>query len=186
MNMFFSRPLDLSNVDANDRGSFEPIPEGDYKLVCTDFDIQKKENGDEGAKVKFDVVEGEYAGRKVFDYINVFHSSAMAQEIGQKYLRGFMDAVGIPPNEFESPEQLIGYPFNAHVKIEPGSVNKVTGKTYKPSNKISYFHAAEAAEAAPAPKAAPVKRAAAPASPAPKAAAAAAPAAPAAKMPWKK
>jgi hypothetical protein len=186
MNMFFGTTLDLTNVDPN-AGSFSPVPEGEYKVVCTDFDYGEKFNDKNqrvgGAKVKFQILEGEYAGRKVNDYFIIRHDgSADAQRIGQARLRSWCDALGVHPS-LESAEVLLHKPVMAKVKVD--SPRTVNGKTYNEQNRIESFLPADGAQVAAKP--ATVMRPAAAASPA-KAAVVAAPAQAAAKgkMPWDK
>jgi hypothetical protein len=191
MNMLFGQKLDLSAVAP--AGEYTPLPEGVYAVICTEFDVETKNNqkGDlvTGAKVKFQVIEGQYAGRKISDYFIIMHSgSAMAQDIGQRRLRSWCDALGIAPT-LESAEPLLHKPVKAKVKIDP--TRTVGDKTYNAQNRIETFFAADSASAA-APVAAQVIRPAVATVPAARPAAAA-PAAPATMpaatpkaMPWKR
>ena len=193
MNMFFGQALDLS--ETKPQGDYTPLPEGVYTVICTEFDVENKINAKgqnvTGAKVKFQVIDGEHTNRRISDYHIIMHSgSAQAQDIGQRRLRSWCDALGISPI-LESAEPLLHKPVKVKVKIDPERT--VGDKTYGPQNRVETFFPVDSAPAAaPAPKA--VARPAVAASPAPKAAVAAAPAKvaapapaqPAKAMPWKR
>lgn len=185
MNMHFGTRLDLTKIEPAAEYEYVPLPEGVYKVVCHEFEVTEKDWGI-GAKVKFTVVEGEHTGRKANDFFIITHRNAQAQDIGQRRLRSWCDALGIPAT-LESGEPLIGKVVLAKIKIDPA--REKDGKVFNAQNRIEYFLAAEDESAAvAAPK--PVTRPAVAASPAPKAAVAAAPATTQAvaskSMPWKR
>jgi hypothetical protein len=187
MNMHFGTRLDLTNVQP--AGEYLPVPEGIYKVICHEFEVVQKENFT-GGKVKFTIVEGEHANRKVNDFFILTHStSQQAQDIGQRRLRAWCDALGVSPN-IESAEPLIHKPLMAKIKVE--KPRTVGDKEYGAQNRIETFMPADSASAA-TPAAAPVLRPAVASVPAAKPAAAAqaalatTPAASAPKaMPWKR
>lgn len=186
MTMFFGTNLDLSSVKpSGERTEFQPIPAGNYKVICTSFEVQPKDYG-LGAKVKFQVLDGEYAGKVIFDHFILTHSvSAQAQQIGQSRLRAWTDALGLPPS-LDSAKPLINRPVMAKIKID--KERTVGDKTYNAQNRVETFFAEDSATGAGS-AAAPVARPAVVASPAPKAAVATSPATgatPAKAMPWKK
>jgi len=56
--------LDFSNVTG---GNFEPIPAGDYVVEIEKVENRTAKSGNEMLSLTFNVVEGEYEGRKIFD-----------------------------------------------------------------------------------------------------------------------
>jgi hypothetical protein len=182
MNMLFGTKLDLNKVPAP--GSYEPVPAGTYKVICNEFDVQQKAFG-EGAVVKFEIVEGPHAGRKVNDFFILSHSTSdMAQGIGQRRMRAWCEALGVDLN-LESAEPLLYKPVLAKIRIEPARI--VGEKTYNAQNRVeTFFRSSDSAAPAAAKVAAKVERPAVAAVPAPKAAAVAAPAKEAGQMPWKR
>jgi len=187
MGMEFGMTLDLTNVEPAKEYEYTPLPEGTYKVICHEFDVVEKPWG-KGAKVKFTVIEGEYQNRRCNDFFIILHTNTQAQDIGQRRIRAWCDALGIPPN-LESAEPLLHKPVMAKIKIDPPRV--VGDKEYKEQNRIETFFAADVTPAAapvppkvtrPAVAKVPAAKPAAAASAIPATANAAAPKA----MPWKR
>jgi hypothetical protein len=66
--------VDFANVD--DVQDFSPLPDGKYLCMLADLEEGSTRHGDEMWRLKFQVAEGEYKGRYVFDNL-VFSDSAM-------------------------------------------------------------------------------------------------------------
>lgn len=66
--------IDFSQID--DVQDFSPLPEGDYLCRLAEIEESTTQNDDELWKLKFEVIEGEYAGRYVFDNM-VFSEAAL-------------------------------------------------------------------------------------------------------------
>lgn len=180
MSTFFGTQLDLTNVSP--QGTYEPVPAGTYRVVCTEFEVVDKDWGKAG-KVKFQIIDGPHSNRQINDlFIITHHNSAQAQDIGQRRIRAWCDALGISP-VLESADPLLNKPVIAKVKIDPPRT--VGDKTYNAQNRIETFFADSDVQQA-APMAAPVQRPAAVAAPKPAVAAAPAAAASAKPMPWKR
>lgn len=180
MNMSLGTTLDLSNVQP--AGEYTPLPEGVYKAICHEFSVSEKDYG-VGAKVKFTIVEGKYTGRQISDHFSVIHrTSPQAQDISQRRLRAWCDALGLPPS-LESGEVLLHRPVMIKLKVD--QPRTVGDKTYGAQNRIETFYAADSATEA---KSAPVLRAPAAAVQAKVAAPSPSPVAPTAakSMPWKR
>lgn len=167
---FFGNSVDLSNKEP--AGEFaprqEPVPENWYPMVLTEIDTDQKPWG-VGAKVKFKVTEGEHSGREVTDYFIITHNqSAEANDIGQRRLRAWCDALGLPPN-LQSADPLLYKTVYAKVRVEQGKdyQDKKTGEMRKGSlqNRIDTFKAygnVAPAATAPAPQYQPQPQAYAP------------------------
>lgn len=69
--------IDFSTVD--EAGDFSPLPEGKYlsRLESID-DSQQTQNGDDMWRMQFQVIEGEYKKRYIFDNM-VFSEKAMSR-----------------------------------------------------------------------------------------------------------
>lgn len=155
--------FDVQAAPESDRP--EPIPAGEY-LMCirnTDIVATKLGNGSM-VKIEGEVLEGQYAGRKVFDNINIVNPSEQAARIGQAQLRQLCEAVGIT-GVLQDTVELHEKPFIGKVKIDVDQ----TGQ-YDPKNTFGGFKSREAA-AAPATAPAPATGVAAPVAGAPAAAA---------------
>lgn len=136
-------------------GSYDPIPEGEYQMMCEEAESKTTSAGT-GVyiKAKFRVLGPTNEGRFIFMNFNVQNPSAKAEEIGRRQVSGWAAACG-KPNAADT-DELINLPFSANVTIEPGSGN------YGPQNRINGYKVASGA----APKAASAPAAAKPTPPA--------------------
>lgn len=108
--------FDASSVEP--LGNFEPIPLGEYMVVISASEIKEtKEKKGKYLQFTYDIIEGEYKNRKVFDRLNIVNESETAQEIAQRALSAICRAVGIlhPKNS----EELHDKPFVVKVGIRP-------------------------------------------------------------------
>jgi len=129
-------------------GSYEPIPQGEYEMMCEEAD-EKKTSAGTGVyiKAKFRVLGPTNEGRFIFMNFNIQNPSAKAEEIGRRQISGWASACG-RPNAADT-DELLNLPFKANVEIEPGSGQ------YGPQNRINgYKVLGSAAPKASAPAAA--------------------------------
>lgn len=173
--------------------SIEAIPAGWYNAQIYQSEMKPTKDGS-GAylELRFSVLDGQYANRKVFGRLNLRNANPVAQEIAYKQLSAICHATGVL--QVQDSQQLHGRPMKIKVKVRAASGD------YEASNEISAFKSineqvdgpvggapatAGGAPWAPQPAAAPVAPAQqfAPQQPAP---APAAPAwqPPAAQQPW--
>ena len=66
--------IDFSNID--DVQDFTPLPDGEYLCRLAEIEEASTYNGDEMWKLKFEVINGEYTGRYIFDNM-VFSEAAL-------------------------------------------------------------------------------------------------------------
>jgi len=66
--------IDFANVD--DLDDFTPLPDDDYLCKLAEIEEATTQSGDDLWKLRFEVVEGEYAGRYIFDNL-VFSAKAL-------------------------------------------------------------------------------------------------------------
>lgn len=167
--------FNASNVAPQE--SFTPIPAGIYIAQITDSDIKALKNGNgQSLAMTFDVLDGQYKGRKVFARLNVQHNNPQAEQIAQKQLSQLCHAIGVM--QVADSAQLHNRPMKIKVKIRKDD----TGQ-YNDQNEISAFESiGNAAPMAQSGFIAPTKPAAF--SPAPQAAFVPPQAATAAQSPW--
>jgi hypothetical protein len=139
-------------------GNYDPIPEGEYELMCEDAE-DKKTSAGTGVyiKAKFRVLGPTNEGRFIFMNFNIQNPSTKAEEIGRRQVSGWAAACG-RPNAADT-DELLNLPFRAKITIEPGSGN------YGPQNRINGYLVKEGG-GSPAPKpaaSAPVAKATPPA-----------------------
>lgn len=110
--------VDLQNTDTSQRGAFTPIPAGEYLIQAIEGSVVRKDSGDAMIKLTFEVMEGEFAERKLFVNLNIRHSNPTAQRIATEELteiwRDAMGGTGNPP----STEALLWKPIRAKVAVE--------------------------------------------------------------------
>lgn len=148
--------MDLSGFDANDVEPPEkrdPVPAGWYKAVITDSEekVTKAMTGS-FLLMTLEIIEGDHAGRKAFERLNLKNPNSQAVEIAQRALSGICRAVGVPTPR--SSYDLHDKPFMVKIKVSAAKDG------YEAGNEISEYE--------PVGKAAPRAAAAAPAAPATK------------------
>ena len=144
--------------------TYTPIPAGIYTTAIIDSDVKPTKSGGTQAVFTLQVVDGPFAGRKVFARINVRNPSPEAERIGQSQLSALQHACGVL--QMQDTCQLHGKVVRARITVRKDE----TGQ-YGDSNEVKGFEAAGGAQM--------------PAASAPVMAAPAAPAA-AAVPPWQK
>lgn len=118
-------------------GDFSPVPVDSYLAVITESEVKNASTGGVGINLKFEIMEGDYAGRFVFTWINFQHANPKAEQIGRKELNTIMLACGMPPGTMlEDTCQLHGFPMVINVGIE----NDNKGN---PKNNIKGYKAAD-------------------------------------------
>lgn len=90
---------DLQGFNANDvdpRGDFDPLPSGKYVAVITESEMTlTKSGGGHYLKLTFEVVDGEYKGRKLWGRLNLDNPNAKAVAIARAELSAICRAVGV-------------------------------------------------------------------------------------------
>lgn len=131
--------FDASQVQPDD-GQLDPIPTDWYHLMVDESEIKptKENNGDFYLKVRISVVDGKYAGRKIFEQFNIKNKSAQAQEIAYRQLSALAHAVGVL--NVQDSQQLHGIVFKGRVKLIP-AVYEADGITvkYPPKNEMAAY-----------------------------------------------
>jgi hypothetical protein len=76
--------------------SYEPLPADWYKAVITQTE-EKPTKLQTGSylQLMIEVIEGQYAGRKVFDRLNLKNPNSVAVEIAQRSLSSICRAIGV-------------------------------------------------------------------------------------------
>ena len=123
---------------------FTPLPAGIYTTMITDSEVKLTRSGGEMAVFTLQVVDGQFAGRKVFARINVRNQSAEAERIGQSQLSALCHAAGVL--QLVDTAQLHGKVVRARVKIRKDA----TGQ-YGDSNEVNGFEAVGGAQPPSAP-----------------------------------
>ena len=90
-----------------DNGGFAPLPNGEYRVCIIEAgEGENKNRNGRGLNLKLEVVEGEYKGRFLFQYIVTQHTTEKAQTIGLAKLSALCRATGKTGN-LSGPQDLI-------------------------------------------------------------------------------
>lgn len=109
---------------------FDPIPAGWYNVMIVDSEIKPNSAGTGNyLQLTVRVVDGQFAGRQIFDTLNISHPNAVAQDIAQKKLSAYCHATGVM--QLNDSQQLHGIPLAVRVTIK----NDPTGQ-YDPRNEV--------------------------------------------------
>ncbi len=127
--------LNFNAANVKPQESPAPIPAGVYLAQAVESDVRALKSGNGTAlAVTFQVLQGPYAGRKVFANINVQHTSPEAERIGQSQLSALCHAVGVI--NLQDSVQLHMRPVMIRVKIRKDD----TGQ-YGDRNEVNGFEA---------------------------------------------
>lgn len=138
--------FDATHIDPTPR--FDPMPAGDYTAIITESETKLTRDGSgQYLQLKLEVQGGEFAGRTLFDRLNLWNNNRQAQEIAQRTLSQICHAVGIL--QVTDSQELHNKPLIAIVKVRPAR------DAYEASNEIKGYKAAAAIPVAQQPFAAP-------------------------------
>lgn len=142
----------FNTADVEPLTSYDPIPAGKYLMVITDSEMKITRAGTgEYLQLVMQVIDGEHAGRRVWERLNLYNPNPTAVSMAEATLSGIARAVGV--GSLDDSEALHDRPFIGEVKIVPANgqydaKNEMCG--YEP-----HAPAAPAAPAVPAAAAAP-------------------------------
>jgi len=94
----------LNGFNANDvdpNVGFEPIPAGKYLVLIVDSKTKQTKNGaGEYLQLEFEIVDGPYKGRKVWERLTLRHPNETTVKIAKGNLSAICRAVGVmKPND---------------------------------------------------------------------------------------
>jgi len=94
----------LNGFNANDvdpNVGFEPIPAGKYLVLIVDSKTKQTKNGaGEYLQLEFEIVDGPYKGRKVWERLTLKHPNETTVKIAKGNLSAICRAVGVmKPND---------------------------------------------------------------------------------------
>jgi hypothetical protein len=140
------------------QASSGPVPAGTYLAQCVDSDVQPLKSGNgTGLKLTFEIIDGQYKGRRIWENLNIQHSNDDTQRIAQSQLSALCHAVNV-----------IKLQDTAALHHKPVTIKVVVREAkgeYQASNNIKGYESAggsvpaflapvaDAAPAAPVPKA---------------------------------
>lgn len=120
------------NFDANQvppEERLEAIPAGWYNCQIVGSEMKPTAKGGAYLQLDLQVLDGPYAGRKVFDRLNIKNENPTAVEIAYRRLSAYCHAVGVL--KVEDSQQLHGIPLKARVAVRTDPSGQ-----YEPSNEV--------------------------------------------------
>lgn len=97
--------------------NFDPVPPGEYTVMIVGSDLQPTKSGGEMIVLEMDVQDGEHAGRKLFDRLNIKNDNAKTVEIAYRTLGSVVKAVG--KKTIKDTEELHNIRLKIKVAVEP-------------------------------------------------------------------
>lgn len=139
---------------------FKPLPEGKYEVVIADSDVKPTRNGNGTyIQLEYEIVSGEYKGRKIWGRYNIENTNREAVEIGRSQFAAVCQAVNVPSPRDTSELHNLTLVLSVKCKRRKDSdelENIISG--YKPKAEAVPAVATPAAPASPSPSAAPWAR----------------------------
>jgi len=121
--------FDASAVDPT--STYDVLPPGKYTVQIVNSEMRPTSNGlGQYLWLELDVLDGEHAGRKLFDRLNLVNANTQTVEIAQRTLSAICHATG--KMQVTDSEQLHLIPLQADVTVQPPK------NGYGESNKIRY------------------------------------------------
>ena len=137
----------LNGFDANTvepSQSFDPIPTGKYIAMVTESEMKNTKSGaGQYLQLTFDIIDGQYRGRKLWARLNLNNSNAKTVQIARGELSAICRAVGIMQPRDSA--ELHNLPLSIKVVCKN---RKDTGEIV---NEIKGYEKKEAALASPTP-----------------------------------
>lgn len=139
--------LNFNAQSVEPAAAYDVLPAGPYLAMAIASELKPTKNGSgEYLQITFEVLDGQFKGRKLFDRLNIRNSNRTAEDIAQRALSALCHAVGVI--QLADSEQLHNIPVVLDVSIDAGKGD------YGPSNRIKAYKPANGAApraAAPAP-----------------------------------
>lgn len=127
------------NFNANEvdpSTGFDPIPAGKYLAVVSESEMKATKSGNgQYLQLTFEVAEGPYKGRKLWDRLNIHNANKTAEQIAKSQLSALCRAVGVM--EPRDSVELHNLPVAITV------VQKTRSDTGEPSNEIKGYEKRE-------------------------------------------
>lgn len=118
--------------DVDPLDDFSPIPVGKYEAMVTESSLNKTKDGKgEFLLLVFEIIDGDYKGRKIWNRLNIVNANDQAVQIAQKHLSSICRAAG--KMQVDDSDQLHNLPMVIKVAIEPAKDG------YQASNKINAY-----------------------------------------------
>lgn len=125
--------VDLSDVEVQQAGEWECLPEGYYWVAVEDSTVRETHDGTGTyIKTKLRVLDGPHTKRVLWHNFHLTNRNPEAVRISKQQLKGLLTASGVEKNKIENAEELMGLSCDAKVAL------KVLNPVEK-ENRIQFF-----------------------------------------------
>ncbi len=139
--------FDASSISPAD--PLEPLPAGKYPAQVVQSEMRPTKAGDgQYLWLEFDVLDGPYKGRKIWERLNLVNANPQTTEIAQRQLAALCRAVG--QMQVTDSEQLHHRSMTVNVKYRPAGPDK-SGVHREARNEIGGYEPADQRPAASPP-----------------------------------
>lgn len=98
--------------------SFSPLPPGEYRVGIMNSELKGTRSGGNMLSFTYEVMDGDFQGRKVWDRLNLWHSNPVTVEIAMRQLKSIATASGYPnPNYIPDSSELHGREMRVKLAI---------------------------------------------------------------------
>src|SRR5690348_7203685 len=89
-------PINFNANDVPPSSPLEPVPANWYRAHIVASEVKPtKSGGGNYLQLEFDILDGEFKGRKFWDRLNIQNANQTAQEIAQRALSAVCHATGV-------------------------------------------------------------------------------------------
>ena len=137
--------INFNASEVEPSSTFDAIPAGKYLAVVADDEMRDTASGTgRYLQLQFDIIEGEYSGRKLWARLNLENANPKAVEIARKELSAICRAVKVM--QLHDTVQLHNIPLVITVRC------KKNAETGEMQNEIRGYEAKDTIAVAPAPQ----------------------------------
>jgi hypothetical protein len=122
------------NSDDHEPVQNDLLPRGEYKATVVASEMKETRSGGEMLRLEFQILEGQFLNRKVWENYNLVNISEQAVRIGKGQLSSLCRAIGV--GQMKDSSELHYKPL----KITVG-VKKASDSSYGDQNKITNYAA---------------------------------------------
>lgn len=123
-------PQAVNTNDFADDIGFEPLPAGWYTAQIVDSELKESKAGMTGLNLQFEIIGPTHAGRKIFNWFNLYHEKATVKEIAERQFSTLCRACGLG-GVVDDTDHLHGRPLQIRLTVSKseqyGDGNDVKG-----------------------------------------------------------
>ena len=86
--------MQFDQTELNSSPSYELLPKGNYTAQIVNSEIKENRNGGNRLSLQWEIVDGQYAGRMIFQNINIAHANPEVVRIGRQNIAQICNAIG--------------------------------------------------------------------------------------------